>query len=369
MSSRDPHSAPLSPAPASQDRPADVPPRSDALALWLVFGALSAAWGSSFLFIKIGLDEGLPPLTLVTFRLLIAVAFLSVVLRLTGGRLPRQRLTILRLAALGLINVAIPFGLITWGELWIPSALASILNGLVPLFTIVLAALLLRDEPITSNRLAGLVIGFVGAVLLLSPQMSASDPAVDSTMMLLGELAVVVASLSYAFAAVFIRRFISGRPLVEDPVRGPRSLTPVETALPQCISALTIIAVLAFVFERPDGAFLVPPTLPAWFAVGWLGIIGSGIAYLLFFRLISAWGATRTTLVTYVMPVIGIALGVLVLGERLELAEVLGAILVIGGLVLANSSFGQRRLYGRGGAPARSARGSETSSSMDRDGP
>ncbi|CAN5725913.1 DMT family transporter [soil metagenome] len=343
---KDPPAGPSSPS----------PPRSDSLALWLVFGALSAAWGSSFLFIKIGLEEGLPPLTLVTFRLLIAVVFLSVVLRLTGGRLPRQRGTIYRLATLGLINVAIPFGLITWGELWIPSALASILNGLVPLFTIVLAALLLRDEPITSNRLAGLAIGFLGAVLLLSPQMTAADPAVDSSMVLLGELAVVVASLSYAFSVVYIRRSISGKPLVDDPVRGPRALTPVETALPQCLSAVVIAGVMAFVFERPDGAFVVPPTLPAWFAVGWLGIIGSGIAYLLFFRLIRAWGATRTTLVTYVMPVIGIALGVLVLGERLDLAEVVGAALVIGGLVLANSSLGQRRLYGRGEAPAAAIR-------------
>ncbi|MBA3852122.1 MAG: EamA family transporter [Chloroflexi bacterium] len=341
---------------APQDRPSGplspAPPRSDSLALWLVFGALSAAWGSSFLFIKIGLEEGLPPLTLVTFRLLIAVVFLSMVLRLTGGRLPRQRGTIYRLAALGLINVAIPFGLITWGELWIPSALASILNGLVPLFTIVIAALLLRDEPITANRLAGLAIGFVGAILLLSPQMAAADPAVDATMVLLGELAVVVASLSYAFSVVYIRRSISGKPLVDDPVRGPRPLTPVETALPQCLSAVAIIGVLALVFERPNGAFVVPPTLPAWFAVGWLGIVGSGIAYLLFFRLISAWGATRTTLVTYVMPVVGIALGVIVLGERLDLAEVMGAVLVIGGLVLANSSFGQRRLFGREAAPA-----------------
>lgn len=336
--------------PAPPGRSSISLPRGDALSLWLVFGALSAAWGSSFLFIKIGLEEGLPPLTLVTFRLLIAIVFLTVVLRLTGGRLPRQRATIARLAALGLIHVAIPFGLITWGELWIPSALASILNGLVPLFTIVLAALLLRDEPMTANRLAGLVIGFVGAALLLSPQLRAGDPTVDPTMVLLGELAVVVASLSYAFSAIYIRRYISGKPLVDDPVRGPRALTPVETALPQCVAAVVIVGVLALGFERPDGAVIVPPTLPAWFAVAWLGIIGSGVAYLLFFRLISAWGATRTTLVTYVMPVVGIALGVIVLGERLDLAEVFGAVLIIGGLVLANSSIGQRRLYGRGAA-------------------
>ena len=335
-------------SPAPRSAPA---PRSDARALWLIFATLSMAWGSSYLFIKIGLDEGLPPLSLVGFRLWIASLFLVVVLKLTGGRLPASRAVLGRLMLLGLINVAIPFSLITWGELWIPSALASILNGLVPLFTIVLASLVLHDEPMTTNRLLGLLIGFAGAVLLLAPRLGEGTGPIDPTMALLGELAVVVASLSYSCSAIFIRRSISGRPLVDDPRRGPRPLTPVETALPQCVTAALMISTLSIVFERPSG-LQFPPTLPAWFAVGWLGIIGSGIAYLLFFRLISAWGATRTTLVTYIMPIVGIALGFIVLGERLDIAELFGAALIIGGLVLANSSFGQRRLFGRASAPA-----------------
>ncbi|MEO7118041.1 MAG: DMT family transporter, partial [Candidatus Limnocylindrales bacterium] len=265
------------------------PARADARALWLIFATLSVAWGSSFLFIKIGLDEGLSPLSLVSFRLWIASAFLVVVLKLTGGRLPTSRATIGRLIVLAIINVAIPFSLITWGELYITSALASILNGLVPLFTIVLAALILHDEPMTANRLLGLLIGFGGAVLLVWPHLGESKTGVDPALAIAALLAVAIASLSYSFSAIFIRRSIAGRPLLVDPVTGPRALTPVEIALPQCVTAGTITTVLAIAFDRPSG-FVLPPNPSAWFAVAWLGVIGSGIAYLLFFRLIRAWG-------------------------------------------------------------------------------
>lgn len=332
-----------------------MPRPSTSLVLWLIFAALSLAWGSSFLFIKVGVEEGLGPFTLVSYRLWIAVAFLSAVMVLTRGRLPRRDGGLRKLASLAVINVAIPFSLITWGELYISSALASILNGLVPLMVIVLAAFLLKDEPMTTNRVGGLIVGFAGAVLLLSPSLGTATAQVDEALVLLGELAVVVACVFYAFSGIYIRRTISGKPLVDDPRHGPRPARPAEIALPQCLVATLITSSLALVFERPAVGLPVPlpPTLPAWLAVAWLGVVGSGIAYLLFFRLIGAWGATRTSLVTYVMPIVGISLGVLILHERLDAAEVIGAALVIGGLVLANSSFGQRRLFGRAAQQAR----------------
>ncbi|MBA2255407.1 MAG: DMT family transporter, partial [Chloroflexi bacterium] len=128
---------------------------SSSAVLWSLFLALAFIWGSSFLFIKIGLDEGLGPLTVVTYRLGIATTFLVVIGLLTGARIPRDRRTLLIVGALGPINVVIPFVLITGAEQYISSALAAILNGLVPLFTIVIAAAALRDEPITVNRLVG----------------------------------------------------------------------------------------------------------------------------------------------------------------------------------------------------------------------
>lgn len=328
-----------------------------ALTIWFVFLGLAFIWGSSFLFIKIGLDHGLPPLWLVTWRVWIAVAVLGVVLRLTGARLPRGPRAIAVVVVMGVINVAIPFALIAWGEQFIPSALASILNGLVPLFTIVIAAAVLVDEPITLNRLVGLLIGFAGAVLLVlhgfdTPTTRAAltpgaPPAV------LGELAIVVACISYAGGIVWARAYISNRPLVVLPDGTRRAMRPVEIALVQCLTAAVLVLVLALALEPPTpgtitvGPAVLPADAAAWLAVVWLGGLGSGVAYLLYFRLIAAWDATRTALVTYIMPIVGIALGVMVLGEQVEVREILGAILIIGGIALVNSHLGARRLAGR----------------------
>lgn len=333
-----------SPVPtASSDRPT-VP-------IWVSFVALSLVWGSSFLFIKIGLDQGLPPFVLVSYRLWSAALFLLVVIRLAHGYLPRTRYAWSRLIVLAIINVAVPFSLITWGEQFTSSAIAAIGNGLVPLFVVVIAGFVLHDEPITLNRVVGLITGFVGAVLLASPSLGSGSGS-GGSMELIGELAVALASLSYAVAAVFTRHSITGRNLINDPVRGPRPPTSVEIALPQVTIAAVIVVVLAVATElgKPAPVF-APPSFPAWFAVLWLGLLGSGVAYLLAFRIIRAWGATRMTLVTYVMPVVGIALGVLVLSETLHPAEIAGTVLIIGGLLLANSKYGQRRLYGRAPAP------------------
>jgi drug/metabolite transporter (DMT)-like permease len=328
--------------------------RAEALA-WGWFVALALIWGSSYLFIKVGLDEGLPPITLVAYRLAIATLFLAVLVRLTGGCVPRSLDSWRRLAILSLLNVAIPFVLITWGAQFIPSAVTSIFNATVPLFTIVVAAFVLHDEPITLNRLAGLGVGFAGAVLLASPNLGAASggDGGDAGSALLGELAVVAGALSYALASVYARHRITGRPLIDDPRTGLRPPTPVEIALPQVAISGVLILALALAVERPPDGLVHVPALPAaWFSVLWLGVLGSGVAYLLYFRLIRAWGATRTTLVTYAMPVVGIALGVIVLSEVLHPAEIAGAALILGGLLLANAAVGQRRLFGRGTATA-----------------
>jgi drug/metabolite transporter (DMT)-like permease len=343
--------ADLSEEPLSQPSPATSAAGHASLRVWAFFLALSFVWGSSFLYIKIGLDEGLGPFTLVSYRLGIATLFLVAVLRLSGGTLPRSSDALGRLFVLAILNVAIPFTLLTWGEQYITSAVTSIFNGLVPLFAIVIAALVLHDEPITLNRLGGLVVGFIGAVLLASPHLGAAN-STDATKALVGEIAVTGAALSYAAAAVYARRAITGRAFVDDPITGPRPPAPAEIALVQVGVAGVLVALLAILVEPHPGAIIAAPSsLQAWFSVAWLGVLGSGVAYLLYFRILRAWGATRSTLVTYVMPIVGIALGVAVLGEVLHPAEILGSVLVIGGLVLASSRFGQRRLYGRARVP------------------
>ena len=317
--------------------------------VWAMFLGLTLAWGASFLFIKIGLNEGLEPFTLVAWRMTLATLFLGGVLLITRGRIPRAPGALPRIAVLGLLNVALPALLLTWGSQSIPSALASILNGLQPLFAIVLAAVVLHDEPLTVHRLLGLLVGFSGAVLLVSPNLAAAGPEVSGTDALLGEVAVTLAAASYAVAAVYARRFVTGARLVMDPVTGPRRATSPEIALTQVATAAIITVTLAAITERPDGGGLigVPPTPSAWVAVMWVGILGSGVAYILFFGIMRAWGATRTTLVTYVLPIMGIALGVIVLDERLHPEEIVGTVLVLVGLVLASRRRGGRVLFAR----------------------
>jgi drug/metabolite transporter (DMT)-like permease len=290
---------------------------------WLIFIALGIMWGSSYLFIKLAVDS-FGTFTLVMLRLLIGAAFLWVVVRASRTPLPRERRIYGHLIVMATINIVLPFSLITWAEQSVDSALAAILNSTVPLFVIVIAPAFLPDEPIRVNGIAGLAIGFVGVVLLVSPGLVNADgnPA--------GELALLGSSLTYAIGNVYNRRNVRGLP-------------PLVPAVFQVTFALVIIAALALVFERPWETST--PDAEAWFSVIWLGIFGSGLAYLAYFRLLGHWGATRTALVAYVLPVVGIILGFIVLGESIDATLIAGTGLIICGVALVNGRWGRRRLF------------------------
>ncbi|HEY6057617.1 MAG TPA: DMT family transporter, partial [Candidatus Limnocylindrales bacterium] len=193
--------------------------------------------------------------------------------------------------------------------------------------TIVLAAFFLHDEPITINRLVGLGVGFIGVLVLTSKDL-AGGVSGDS---LLGQLALIGSSLAYAFGAVYARR-------------STRGLEPMIPAFFQVAFAFVISTALALVVDRPWTIDLQPR---AAFAVAWLGIFGSGFAYLFFYRLIRNWGSTRTTLVAYLLPVVGIIAGFAVLNETVDARLLLGTAFIVGGVALVNSRYGARRLYGR----------------------
>ena len=303
---------------------------------WLLFVLLGFIWGSSYLFIKIGVEAGLPPFTLVMLRLAIGSALLSLVVFAARVPLPRDLRTYGHLAVLGVISIALPFSLISWAEQRVDSTLASILASAIPLFVIVIAAFTLHDERITANRLAGLVVGFAGVAILVGLDLGALANG-D----LVAKLALVGAAVSYAAGGVYARRFLHG-------------LRPMIPALLQDAFALAIVTVLAFSFERPLELAVDPSAI---LAVVWLGLLGSGVAYLLFFRILDRWGVTRTSLVAYLMPLFGISLGALVLAEPVDASLLVGAALVIGGIALVNAQPGWRaRLAGRGtaGEPVRS---------------
>jgi drug/metabolite transporter (DMT)-like permease len=291
---------------------------------WLVFLALGFMWGSSYLFIKIGV-ETFETFSLVAFRLAIGAVLLWAVVAVAREPLPRSPRMYGHLVVLATVSIAIPFGLITWAEQSVDSSLAAILNSTVPLFVIVIAPLVLYDEPIRVNGIVGLAVGFAGVAVLTSPGLD------NGGTNLAGAVALLGSSLSYAVGGVYARRFVKG-------------LRPMIPAVFQVTFALVIMGVLAFALEEP---LAVEPDAAAIFSVVWLGLLGSGLAYLAFFRLIRSWGATRTSLVAYTLPVFGIVLGFLVLGETIDARVLAGTVLVIAGVALVNSRFGRRRIFGR----------------------
>jgi drug/metabolite transporter (DMT)-like permease len=291
---------------------------------WLIFFALGFIWGSSYLFIKLAVDD-FGTFTLVALRLVVGAVLLWIVVRIAKQPLPRERRIYGHLLVMAIINITIPFLLITWAEQSVESSLAAILTSPVPLFAIVLSALFLHDEPLRVNGLVGLVVGFIGVIIITSRGLTGAGSSVA------GELALIGATISYAAGAVYARRNVRGLP----------AMIP---AVFQVSFAALITGVLAVLLEHP---WTATPDTQAVFAILWLGILGSGIAYLFVFRLFAHWGATRTTLVAYEIPVVGIVLGYLVLAEPIDGRIIFGTALVIGGIGLVNSRFGRRRLFGR----------------------
>jgi drug/metabolite transporter (DMT)-like permease len=284
---------------------------------WGAFALLGLIWGSSFLWIKLAVQE-ISPFMLVALRLLFGLAGVLVVMRLQKQAFPRERRLWMLFAIMGVLNTAIPFTLISWGEKHIPSGLASILNGTVPLFTIIIAHCTLPDEKITLARFGGLSVGFVGMVVLVSGDLE--PRALLDNNNLWGQLAVVAAALCYALALAFSRKYLRG----QKPV--------VQSAL-TLLSADIMMWIALPIAESP----VKFPTLPlTWFAIAWLGLLGLCVAYLMLFSLMNAWGPTRTSLVTYVFPVIGVLLGVVFLDETADWRLWVGTLLITGGIIAAN---------------------------------
>lgn len=294
---------------------------------WLLFLGLGAMWGSSYLFIKLGV-ETLEPFQLITIRLLIgAVVLWIVVVGLARERLPRDARTYGHLAVMSIVNITLPFFLITWAEQSVDSALAAIINGAVPLFVVIPAAVFLHDEPVTLNRAVGLPLGFLGVILLVVKDVELGG------LNALGALALLGSTILYAVGNVYARRNI-------------RHLRPMVPAVFQVTFALAWNLVLMLALEGLPSAAAMTPT--AIFSVAWLGLFGSAFAYLAYFRLLHDWGATRTSLLAYLLPIVGIALGVLVRNESIDLRAIIGTGLILLGIALANSGWGRRRLWGRG---------------------
>jgi drug/metabolite transporter (DMT)-like permease len=280
---------------------------------WFIFLLLGAIWSSSFMWIKIAIQE-VGPITLVAFRVLFGLLFGVAVISIQHVRWPRTFKAWLPFLVLGVTNLAIPFFLISWGEQSIDSAVASVLNATVPLFTIVIAHFLLRDDKMTLPKVVGLLIGFFGVVDLLSRDIGASPSS------LFGQAAVVLAAIFYASSAIYVRKTTEKTPGVL------RSAGPM-------VSATLVMWLAVFFIERPVE---IPHLSLTWIALLFLGVLGSGFAFVLSYYLIHENGPTRSTMVSYLFPLGGVILGVTFLHEKLTWQLVSGAALIIASLVIAN---------------------------------
>lgn len=281
---------------------------------WIVFITLGIIWSSSFLWIKIGLQE-IGPMALVAFRMLLGALTAAGIAIYQKVKWPRDWKTWGIYAILGPASLAIPIFFISWGEQTIDSAVASILNATVPLFTIVIAHFWLRDDKMTAPKVIGLLIGFAGVVILFSEDLLASQHK-----NVIGQLSVILASLFYAWSAVYARKATQH---ITGVIRG---------ALP-LITAGLFIWIIGPITERP---FLFPSLTLTWIAALWLGVLGSGIAMIMFYYLLHEIGPTRTTLVTYIFPPGGVMLGVLFLNEHLSWQLLAGTALIIASLFVVN---------------------------------
>ncbi len=287
----------------------------------VLFVALGLIWGSTYLAIEV-VGPALEPLTLVALRLGIGAALLTWVIRLRGVHLP-SRHDALHIGVVSITGLVIPFSLITWSQRDIDAGLASIFSAATPLFTIVLASLVLSDEPLSLRRLAGMVLGFSGVVVIVSGGIHGGSEPVAL-------VALLGAVVSYAVTAVWTRRFLRGA-------------GPLGVAAGQVQTGFIVTAVLAVALERPDFGAVAPG---AWAAIGWLGFVASGLAPLLFFRLIDRWGASRTAVVNYLIPVVGVGLGALALGEQLQPTAIIGGAIVVAGVTIATTSLSLASLAG-----------------------
>jgi len=279
---------------------------------WFKFFGLSLIWGTSFFWIKIGLQE-VDPITLVFFRVFFATLGLIIFFLLTRKKYPLKFWWLYLFLAF--FNVALPFILITWSETHISSGMASVLNSTQPLATALFAAIFIKEERLTKQRILGLLVGFGGVLMLMSDRLSGGLNG-----QLLGILAMAVAVLSYGGSSVFARLNNKG-------------VSPESLALGQMSFGLLFIIPTMLVVESP---FIMPKLPLSFLAFAWLGLLGSFLAGILWYKLLNDIGPSRVSMTTYLLPLIGISLGAVVLDEKIGWRLLAGGLLVILGIIIVN---------------------------------
>lgn len=293
------------------------------LRVWIWLVSLSVLWGGSFFFAKVAVAE-LSPLAVVFGRVALAAFALNLSLWLTGQSLFRREMPWAAFLIMGLLNNMIPFSLIFWGQTQIPSGLASILNATTPLFTLLVAHAMTSDEKINGTKVAALLIGFAGATALVGPDLLVGDRSG-----FMGQLACLAAALSYAFAGVYGRRFQA------------LGVAPIQAAAGQVTASAVLILPIMLMIDQP-WSLPAPPSETVWAALAGLALLSTALAYVLYFRILAAAGATNLLLVTFLIPVTAILLGTAFLQERLVARHFVGMALIGIGLVVLDGRIAAR---------------------------
>lgn len=315
-------SAPETAAPPTQDsaRPSGRrSPGSGLIALQFVLAGI--IWGSSFLFMKVAL-VGLSPAQVAWSRLILGALTLGLFVALRRDRLPRQAKLWAHMTVLAVSFCVVPFLLFSWAQQYVSSGLASIYNATTPIMTAVMAGVLFRVERLRLVQIAGILVGITGVMVIIAPWRG-----LDLDQSLVAQLAILGATACYGFSLAYMRRFVSDSGM---------------TAL--VFSFLNIGIAAAIMAVLTPFLVLTPVALDPWIvgSVLLLGCLGTGVAYIWNQNVLRAWGPTRASTVTYITPVVGVALGILILGESVSWNEPIGALVVFLGILLAQDRLRRR---------------------------
>lgn len=294
---------------------------------WLLLIVLGLCWGCTFFFNEIAVLE-VPPLLIILFRVSLAAAILWVAVIVSGAPVPREGSVWRALLVMAVINSAVPFFLIVWGQVHITGGLASILIATSPLFAVIAAHFFTTDEGFTLGKVLGVLAGLTGVVFLIGPELL-GDIGSD----FLGQLALLGAAFLYAISAIYGRRFSA------------RKVQPLIVATGQMTMSVVLLLPIALIFEPPWA--LESPGIPAWGAMISLAVISTSFAYLIYFRILATAGAINILLVNFLVPVSALLLGIFILGETLTTEQMIGMAFIALGLALIDGRVFQRS---RGGA-------------------
>lgn len=293
--------------------------------LYAAYLAAATVWGASFLFIAVAL-EGLAPLQVAFGRLVLGSVALVLILVVRRVALPRDLTAWWRLAVMGLFFCAIPFSLFAWAQTSVPSGLASVYNATTPLWTLVLVLAFARMESVSPARILGIAVGFAGVCLVFAPALADRGDAPVAA-----HLACLGATASYGVALVWLRRYVL-----------PLGLSTEVIATGQVLTGTVWAGVVVLLFGRTP----VDVTWPVVGAMVALGVLGTGLAYVWHTAVSQGLGVTTASTVTYLTPVVGVALGVLILGEHVTWYEIAGGAVIILGVAVGQGVLQPRRRRG-----------------------